>query len=121
MKIINLTPYAATQEQLDAGVFEPSERCKQVIRAILTFEKLPEPIDVYVRAMDLAKIASLEGADAAMIGGEPYLMRPLSESLHIENIQPLYAFFRRESVDEAQADGSVAKRTVAHHLGFVQG
>lgn len=121
MSIINLTGCAATQEQLDAGVFEPSERCKQVIRTILTFEELPEPIDVYVRAMDLAKIASLEGAEAAMIGGEPYLMRPLSESLHTENIQPLYAFFRHEGIEEAQADGSIVKRTEARHLGFVEG
>lgn len=121
MEIINLTQYLATQPQIDAGVFEPSERNKQDVNTFLTFEELPETQEIHERAVELAHIAELEVAEAAMIGGAPYLMGPLTVALNSRGIQPQFAFSRRESVEETQEDGSVVKLTEARHLGFVQG
>lgn len=53
-----------------------------------------------------------------MIGGAPFFMKELEEELSYIGI-PVYAFSRRESVEEV-VDGKVVKRSVFKHLGFVE-
>ena len=117
MKIINLTQHAASEEQIEAGVVDHRPGA---LRALLTFAELPSAEDVKARAEALANLASLTRASAAMIGGAPYLMAPLETALRERGIKPLYAFSRRESVEQVQADGSVRKVAVFRHMGFVE-
>ena len=56
-----------------------------------------------------------------MIGGAPFFMESLATALRREGYCPVYAFSRRESVEQVQADGSVRKVAVFRHLGFVVG
>jgi len=122
MTIINLTQHAATAEQLAAGVFDvPNEGARRELLMQLTFNDLPEDGEIVERAAAVASIAMAFGARAAMIGGAPYLMGPLERELREGGITPLYAFSRRESVEEKLPDGSVRKVAVFRHLGFVEG
>ena len=122
MTIINLTQHAATAEQLAAGVFDvPNEGARRELLMQLTFGDLPEDGEIVERAEALASIAMAFGARAAMIGGAPYLMSTLERELREGGITPLYAFSRRESVEEKLPDGSVRKVAVFRHLGFVEG
>lgn len=117
--ILNLTQHAASEEQIEAGVVEPASELKDQIRKLLTFEELPEISEIFWRADQLADIADGTGSGAAMIGGAPFLMASLERALWMRNIQPRYAFSRRESVEEKQDDGSVRKVAIFRHLGFI--
>lgn len=118
MKIINLTQHPATADQAKAGVFEPAD--KKVIQQLLTFVSLPTQQDITNKASRLAQIAKEQGATHAMIGGAGYLMGSLESALVAVGISPLHAFSVRESVEEKQTDGSVVKKNVFRHVGFVQ-
>ena len=116
MKIVNLTQHEATREQIEAGVFEPVE--KELIKKLLTFTDLPIIDEIGDRAERLADIALENGADAAMIGGAPYLIASLHDALVGRDIQPLYAFSKRVSVEKKEGD-EVIKTSVFKHVGFV--
>ena len=115
---LNLTQHVASADQAEAGVFEPQN--KEEVQSLLTFNELPTAAEIKSRAEALARIARSECAGRAMIGGAPFLMGALERALISEGIKPLYAFSRRESVDQAQEDGSVRKVAVFRHLGFVE-
>ena len=119
--IINLTQHKATDEQLAAGVVEPTPKFKAKVRQALTFESLPTHAEIAAAAASLAWVANVSGEAVAMIGGAPFLMSALEESLTEIGIRPLYAYSRRESVEQTHADGSVRKAAVFRHLGFVPG
>jgi hypothetical protein len=118
VSILNLTQHGATPQQLEAGVVEPSD--KTLVCEMLTFDDFPTEEKIRQRAYDLAEYAWMEGPCKAMISGPPYLMSILEAELIAHNIQPVYAFSMRESVEEAQPDGSVVKKTVLRHVGFVE-
>lgn len=123
MKILNLTQHRATPEQISAGVVEPEEGKKKIQR-LLTFEDLPTPEVIQERAEALARVAELltkeYSHDAVMVGGAPYLMSALEKALKERDLTPLYAFSKREVVEEQLSDGSVKKTQVFKHLGFVE-
>lgn len=116
--ILNLTQHPATAEQAAAGVVEPAD--KAGIQELLTFEELPDRTEVILRAAELAVIAASSGYRAAMIGGAPFLMPPLEAALKAAGVKPLYAFSRRESVEQTAPDGSVRKTNVFRHAGWVE-
>ena len=116
--ILNLTQHIATVEQALAGVVEPAD--KEAVCGLLTFDNLPTATEIAERAGRLAIIASESGCKAAMIGGAPFLMGALQETLSGFGVKPLFAFSVRESADQAQADGSVRKVAIFRHLGFVE-
>ena len=120
-RIINLTQHKPTKEQIEAGVFDADEFWRERITKALTFDELPTADEIRRRAKELASIAYTHYADAAMIGGAPYLMAPLEEELRKLRITPLYAFSRRVSIEEQQRDGSVVKKQIFRHEGFVEG
>ena len=46
-------------------------------------------------------------------------MSALEKALRDVGIKPFYSYSERVSVEEVQPDGSVVKRNVFKHLGFV--
>jgi hypothetical protein len=128
--IINLTQHPATQEQKDAGVRDVAPERQKRLHQLLTFEEAPNVHELRGRAAQLFHIFEDETFDAdwgddeqswprVMIGGAPYLMSHLEECFLSESITVVYAFSQRKSIEEQQADGSVVKRTVFAHEGFV--
>lgn len=118
--IINLTQHAATADQIAAGVRDLTGTDRDQVIAALNFETLPTAADLADRAGTIALVAMLAGATKAMIGGAPYFMSHLEFALKSAGITPVYAFSRRESVEEAQVDGSVKKINIFRHSGFVE-
>ena len=126
--ILNLTQHIATPEQIEAGVFEPSAEDKKTIQKLLTFEEIPTKIEMYIRAAEMLEIANKyfnkhaeEGHGKIMIGGAPFFMGTLQTRLKLyAGYTPVYAFSKRESVDQPQPDGSVRKVQVFRHCGFVE-
>jgi hypothetical protein len=116
-RIINLTQHIGTPEQ---GCEELEENLRKEVLGLITFDEIPSNEEMCSRAERIAKIASIHGADVAMIGGAPYFQRPLEEALLFVDIEPVYAFSKRESVDTVQPDGSVRKISVFKHIGFVR-
>jgi len=120
--ILNLTQHAATTAQIEAGVVEPDPITKVAIRGLLTFNSIPDFMEIAERAEALADILNDSGCPAAMIGGAPYLMGPLEETLRKRGEKAVYAFSVRESVESTgpHLHGGVRKTTVFRHLGFVE-
>lgn len=126
MKIINLTQHLATPEQLAAGVVDLPPGLLAEARKIMTFHELPPPTELYERADALVDLVHRYNdgapvmAHAVMIGGSPFFMAPLHIAILEAGFRPLYAFSRRESVEETLPDGSVKKISVFRHAGFVE-
>ena len=129
--ILNLTQHVVTPEQKAQLVVEP-RMTKAKIQKLLTFEEIPTKEEIEARAKELAEIAVSEANHYAgetdnkiwitrvMIGGAPYLMGALENALRECGFTPVYAFSKRESIDQPQPDGSVKKTAVFRHLGFVE-
>ena len=100
-------------------MFEPTPQDKAEIVKLLTFESAPQGREMTDRARRIVQIVAESGAEAAMIGGAPFFMGRLESALEYAGVHALYAFSRRESVDEVQPDGSVKKVAVFKHVGFV--
>lgn len=128
--ILNLTQHPATPDQIAAGVVDlPGEEHAALVGA-LTFDECPINDEVAQRAHTIAEIAAysdrfgeqgapMPGRDRAMIGGAPWLMGPLAEELRQRGLEPVFAFSKREVVEQAQPDGSVRKVAVFRHAGWV--
>ncbi len=116
MAILNLTQHIATAEQ---AAVELADQRQQLLE-LLNFRQLPSRAELADRAARIAELAHNAGASSAMIGGAPYLMAPLELALRAAEVQPLYSFSQRESVEETLPDGSVRKMAVFRHLGYVE-
>jgi len=119
MKILNLTQHKATPEQVDSGVVDLGESQRQELVKLLTFDHLPTEEELFVCAIQIAQIAHEERATRVMIGGAPYLMPYLEDTLKERGIAPLYAFSKRESVEEKTQDGGTRKVSIFRHKGFI--
>ena len=127
--IINLTQHEATQEQRAAGVEDLPMALRNELQFLLTFDELPSQQEIDNRAFDIAEMAAYNGLggdegddplpDQALIGGALWLMGPLAQELRFKGIQPMFAFSKRESVEQAKADGSVRKVATFRHVGFL--
>ena len=121
--ILNLTQHSATAEQSAAGVVDLTGDRLLCLKALLTFEELPTRSDIEHVAQDIAIMArfcfDVAEDKVAMIGGAPFLMGALEATLLDYGITPVYAFSKRDSVEEVQSDGSVTKRNVFRHAGFI--
>lgn len=121
--ILNITQHPATPEQIAAGVVDLPAENRSALCALLTFDALPTRTEIEDAAEAIALIADdhlpESGDHQAMIGGAPWLMAPLESALREQRIKPVYAFSRRESVEQTQPDGSVRKVNVFRHAGFV--
>jgi len=119
MDIFNLTQHQANSEQVAQGVVEPSEEDKKQIQSLLTFEEIPNEIVMLKRARQLADIALRSNCELTMIGGAPFFMSPLEYQLTQHGLKPVYAFSRREVIEEQGEDGQTKKTAIFRHLGFV--
>lgn len=120
MKVINLTQHPSTPEQRADGVFDLEGQDLNTVKSLLTFNDLPSMDDINHRARELTYIAANHNADAALIGGAPYLMSALERHLKYGGITPLYAFTKRVSKEETMPDGSTRKVSIFKHLGFIE-
>ena len=119
MKIVNLTQHNPTAEQGEAGVFNAADDVA-VVKAALLFTTLPSVEEIAIRAKTLAQVAKESGAEAALIGGAPYLMGELETALKAVGVKPLYSFTERVSVERLADDGKVIKTNEFKHIGFVE-
>jgi hypothetical protein len=121
--ILNITQHPATPEQIAAGVVDLPADKRAALCSLLTFDALPTRAAIEEAAESIAIMADSalpeKGPHQAMIGGAPWLMALLESALREQLIEPVYAFSVRESVEQAQADGSVRKVNVFRHAGFV--
>lgn len=131
MKILNLTQHLATPDQAKAGVIDLPELGRQQLQKLITFETLPDDTELSDRAHAVANLAAqyievLEARDGepintVLIGGAPYFMVPLEIALSHVGLFAVYAFSVRESVETHNPDGTVTKRNIFKHAGFVPG
>ncbi len=112
--ILNLTQHKATPEQLEAGVVDPSNH--DILKDVLTFNQIPSKQEMQERAEWCAQCCHYHGVYTALIGGAPFFMSTLEKVLIDNEIQPVYAFSVRQSVDNP--DGT--KTSVFKHAGFVE-
>ena len=122
-KILNATQHQATPEQLAEGIVDLPSEVRSELGKLLTFEDLPTPTDLRVRSIQVTGLLLAQGAkpgDRVMIGGAPFFMEELADTLRRSGLKPCYAFSRRESVDQPQSDGSVRKVAVFRHVGLIE-
>lgn len=120
MKILNLTQHPATAEQKVQGVVDLTPEDKAVLVERLTFNEIPTRAEMVARAAFIRDMAVNEEVEAVMLGGAPFFTSILEEALADAGFHVLYAFSKRESVEETQPDGSVVKKAVFKHVGFVE-
>lgn len=123
--ILNLTQHPATPEQVEAGVVDLPDWMRQALTDWLIFDQLPTREEIEYRAEQVALLADTflpeeAGNPAAMIGGAPYLMSALETALRTKRIRPLYAFSKRESIEQTLPDGTVRKTSIFRHAGFIE-
>lgn len=121
MHILNLTQHEATADQLKAGVFEPKN--KDRVKALLTFNSLPNKDLIYVTAEVLAAIACKDldkRSTKVMIDGAPFLMGALENALKDNGLTPVYAFSECIMEEVSDGNGGVRKTNVLVHVGFVE-
>lgn len=132
--ILNLTQHEATPEQVEAGVVDLSGSDRQNLKSLLTFDELPDPsrvieaVSLIVRLAEFVIIDYLDNNKedfehfrfCAMIGGAPWMMSLLERRLREAGIRPVYAFSKRQVVEEMQADGTVKKSMIFKHEGFLE-
>ena len=122
--ILNLTQHAATPEQTAQGVVDLPNELRAELSRLLTVDDLPTQGEIADRCEAIAGLIHQTDADEApasvMIGGAPWMMGPLVAALRDAGVvQCLAAFSKRESVEVAQADGTVRKTAVFRHVGFL--
>ena len=113
MDIKNLTQHAPTESQVQAGVTGVDEHALE----FLHFAAPPSLEEIETRAYAIACRAN--GYTHAMIGGAPYLMGPLVAALKAVDVQPLFSFTERKSVERVGLDGSVVKTSVFAHVAWI--
>lgn len=122
--IINCTQHCASAEQLAAGVVDFPEPARSELIKLLTFEELPTSEIIHDRASQICELVESTFSDVEpkvlLLGGAPFLMGTLDIYTILRGWKPVYAFSKRESVEELQPDGSIKKISVFKHAGFVE-
>ena len=122
-KILNATQHQATPEQVAAGIMDLPTEIRSELGKLLTFEELPTQTDLRIRSIQVVGMLLAQGAkpgDRIMIGGAPFFMEELADTIRRAGLRPCYAFSKRESVDQHQPDGSVRKMAVFRHVGLIE-
>jgi len=127
--ILNLTQHRATPEQIQEGVFDLLGEAREELLQLLNFETLPSELALCSASENIAHLANNYFEEhfpnvgreerTVMIGGAPFFMSYLEDSLGERGNHPVYAFSERVSEDQTQPDGSVRKVSVFKHRGFV--
>ena len=121
MILINLTQHNLTKEQLQGAVEVGNDVRDEVIK-LITFNELPTAGVIKDNASRLAAICRDMQASHAVIGGAPYFMGPLEQSLRRVGITPLYAFTERVAVEVTDpVTGEVTKTSKFNFAGWIEG
>ncbi len=110
--IVNLTQHSASAEQLTAGVVDMPDR--KLVSDLLTFDELPTEVQLINRAETLASLINQPAGTAVMIGGAPFFMSFLIESLKKRGFIPVFAFSKR-----VVSESNGVKTSVFRHEGFI--
>jgi len=145
--ILNLTQHGSTADQKAQGVIDLPPEFREKLKGFLTFEELPDCETVRSRVRKIYDLVisftrsplspikeEVEGLiDEAtlideekfrkfglgfLIGGAPFLMGPLENKLSYIG-EVYYAFSKRVVQEATGPDGSVVKKTIFRHEGFV--
>jgi hypothetical protein len=73
-----------------------------------------------IAVMGLLMASGAKPGDRVMLGGAPFFMEALSRNCRECSLVPVFAFSRRESVEQTMPDGTVRKVASFRHLGFVE-
>ena len=121
MILINLTQHNLTKEQLQGAVEVGNDVRDEVIK-LITFNELPTAGVIKDNASRLAAICRYMHASHAVIGGAPYFMGPLEQSLRRVGVTPLYAFTERVAVEVTNPEtGEVTKTSKFNFAGWIEG
>lgn len=125
--ILNLTMHTSTPEQAKKGVVDLAPDLKDRLVEELNFENIPGRMDIVNSACNIGMIVinqcdrlKLKPSEVgAMIGGAPFLMKELHETLEDISVDVLYAFSKRIVKEEIMTDFTVQKKSVFVFEGFV--
>ena len=124
----NLTQHDMTEDQVndfenmvnDAVQIINISGDNEKIKRLLTFDDIPSTEEMEKRADELIDNVCCGDENYALIGGAPYFMSTLERVLKHYDITPIYSFSKRQSIEEHLADGSVVKRNVFKHTGYIK-
>jgi hypothetical protein len=115
---LNLTQHDATKDQLSAGVVDLNDDKKEKLRKLLTFESKPDGSTIFMRSVEIVKIAKNHDFPSptrnVMIGGAPWLMSDLENCLAVAGFDIYYAFTKRVVEEE-----NGVKKSTFKHEGFI--
>lgn len=117
MKILNLTQHQPTAAQTQAGVYCLPDETE--LHRLLTFATAPNAEEIYERAQAITQLALASKAKYVLLGGAPFLMAPLEQSLLKQHITPLYSFSIRQTKEEVLPNGSIKKIQIFDHQTFI--
>lgn len=117
--IYNLTQHQPSPDQVAVGVLPPVEGIAPLLEFKTLYEAICEVADRVKQLATALNQTSIQKGSKVMIGGAPFLMRPLADRLREDGYIPVFAFSQRESEDQPQPDGSVKRVSVFKHKGFV--
>ena len=113
-KIVNLTQHISSSEQLVEGVFDLEDNTE--LKRLLTFNTPPTLLEMQERAEAITALAVASGATIAMVGGAPYFMAWLENTLNGAGIKAVYSFTERVVVENPVTG---EKTSVFKHSGWV--
>jgi len=127
MVIINMTQHKSTKDQRKQEVIDLPEILRKDLVSLLTFNEMPSKEEIENRANSIKelalkaiKIINAEGKEVAfMVGGAPYLMPSLVQELKKIG-KVLFAFSKRVTEETTLPDGSVEKKMIFKHEGFIE-
>jgi hypothetical protein len=118
MKVLNLTPFQTTSSQFIAGVVDLPESERVKLIKLLSFNAVPSQKELIERSEAIAEIARKTGCDTAMIGGVPYILAILEQSLNSVGINPVYSFTIRE-IKQVCSDISTQATNTNSNVRFI--
>lgn len=117
MKILNLTQHQPTATQKEAGVYCLPDETE--LHRLLTFTTAPNAEEIHDRAEAITQLTLRAKAKYVLLGGAPFLMAPLEQSLLKQHITPLYSFSIRQTKEEVLPNGSIKKIQIFDHQTFI--
>jgi len=92
-RVLNLTEYPATNEQLAVGMFDLHPKHQEKLKQLLTFSERPPAIEVAVNVeltADLAAdVAEAAGCRRVMIDGPAFMLPALERALFQRGLVPV--------------------------------
>lgn len=108
-----------TPQQIQDGALDLPEVEMKEVQQLLTFDEAPSAEECVIRANKIADIAE-KHSNQTVIGGAPFFMHTLETVLRERGITPLFAFSKRQSIEETNTDGTVNKKTIFVHEKFFE-